>query len=73
MRIKILSASFEKYKLDIIANCVTESLDDVLSALDKRSEGTISDNEVNKARVILDKRADALVKRASSIDTRHIR
>jgi len=71
MRIKILSAVFKKYKLDIIANCVIDSLNDVISVLDKRSEGKISDDEVNNARVILDKRVDALVTKASNIDTRY--
>ena len=73
MRVKVLSASFKKYKLDTIANCVIENLDNVISILDKRSEGRISDAEVEKARIKLEKCADALIKKASSIDTRHVK
>lgn len=72
VRVKMLSTSFKKYKLDTIANRVIVNLNNAISTLDKRSKGRISDDEVEKARIELEKCADALIKKATGIYTKNI-
>jgi len=72
-RIRILALNFTQYKLDKMVRRVSQSLNDVMSLLEKRGSGEISNKDTIESGDLLHKRADTLVRVASWIEHKAIR